>query len=165
MKKGSVIAFTALILVGIIGANFLKKKVKKDVEEPILVEEKPILVEENPIKNNLFLKRKKRKTHVREKIKQKNINGRPRLSVFRSNKNIYAQIIDDKTGTTIVSASSLQMSIKGSNQVGANIIGKLIGELALKKGITEVVFDRGRYLYHGRVQAVADGAREAGLKF
>jgi len=88
----------------------------------------------------------------------------PRLSVFRSNKNIYAQVIDDKTGTTIASASSLEAHIKGSDVNGAKIIGKLIGENSLEKGIIEVVFDYGTHAYHGRVKALVDAAREAGLK-
>lgn len=104
---------------------------------------------------------------------RKNINGttqRPRLSVFRSDKHIYAQIIDDTKGVTLVSASTLDKEIKGSVSVGSNIeaakaVGKLIGERAIAKDIKDVVFDRGGYLYHGRVQALAEAAREAGLSF
>ena len=97
-------------------------------------------------------------------------NGKVRLSVFRSSKNIYAQIIDDLKGETLVSASSLEKDLRSSLKTGADKaaaaeIGKLIGERAVSKGVTEVVFDRGGYRYHGRVKALADAAREAGLKF
>ncbi len=96
-------------------------------------------------------------------------NGRPRLSVHRSDKNISAQIIDDAEGKTLASASSLEgekgKKGKGSDKDAAARIGKLIAERALEKGVTEVVFDRGGYIYHGRVKALADAAREAGLKF
>ena len=101
---------------------------------------------------------------------RKNINGtaeRPRLNVFRSEANIYAQIIDDVNGVTLASASSLDKAIEGygGNVTAASAVGKLIAERALAKGIENVVFDRGGYLYHGRVQALAEGAREGGLKF
>ena len=92
----------------------------------------------------------------------------PRLCVFRSNKSIYAQIIDDETKTTLVSASSLDKSLKiknGSNVEAAKVVGKSIAEKAKKAKITKVVFDRGGYLYHGRVAALADAARENGLEF
>ena len=92
----------------------------------------------------------------------------PRLCVFRSNKAIYAQIIDDETRTTLVSASSLDKSLKiknGSNVEAAKVVGKSIAEKAKKAKITKVVFDRGGYLYHGRVAALADAARENGLEF
>ena len=92
----------------------------------------------------------------------------PRLSVFRSNAAIYAQIIDDETKTTLVSASSLDKSLKlknGSNVEAAKVVGKSIAEKAKKAKITKVVFDRGGYLYHGRVKALADAARENGLEF
>ena len=92
----------------------------------------------------------------------------PRLNVFRSLKNIYAQIIDDDKGVTIAAASSLDASLKdtyGGNKEAARAVGKLIAEKASKAGITEVVFDRGGYLYHGRVKELAEGAREGGLKF
>jgi large subunit ribosomal protein L18 len=96
-------------------------------------------------------------------------NGRPRLSVFRSDKNIYAQIIDDAQGLTLVSASSLEgekgKKTKGSNVEAAALIGKLVAERAIEKGVKDVVFDRGGYIYHGRVKALADAAREAGLNF
>lgn len=91
----------------------------------------------------------------------------PRLNVFRSAKNIYAQLIDDTTGNTLVSASSLEKGFKasGSNKEGAKEVGKLVAQKAIKKGINEVVFDRGGYIFHGRVKELAQGAREGGLKF
>jgi large subunit ribosomal protein L18 len=95
---------------------------------------------------------------------------RARLSVFRSSKHIYAQVIDDAHGLTVVSASSLEKDMRGSLKTGANIeaakaVGKRLAERAAAKGIKEVVFDRGGYLYHGRVKALADAAREGGLAF
>ena len=109
--------------------------------------------------------RMKRHSRVRSKIS--GTPERPRLSVFRSENNIYAQIIDDVAGSTLVSASSVEKGFdgNGSNIEAAKKIGALVAERALQKGIEEVVFDRGGYIYHGRVQALADGAREAGLKF
>ena len=109
--------------------------------------------------------RMKRHTRVRGKIS--GTPERPRLNVYRSNANIYAQIIDDVNGVTLVSASSLDKAIEGygGNVAAASAVGKLIAERALAKGIENVVFDRGGYLYHGRVQALAEGAREGGLKF
>ena len=96
-------------------------------------------------------------------------NGRARLSVFRSSKHIYAQLIDDDKGQTLVSASSLEKSMregkKGADIAAAKAVGKLLAERAIAKGVKDVVFDRGRYLYHGRVKALADGAREGGLNF
>ena len=94
-------------------------------------------------------------------------NGRPRLSVHRSDKNISAQIIDDAQGVTVAAASSLEggKGAKGSDKDAAARIGKLIAERALEKGVTDVVFDRGGYIYHGRVKALAEAAREAGLNF
>lgn len=93
-------------------------------------------------------------------------NGRPRLSVFRSDKNIYAQVIDDSNGVTVAAASSLDLDAKrGSTQATATEVGKLVAERAIKAGIKDVVFDRGGYIYHGRVKALADAAREAGLNF
>ena len=111
----------------------------------------------------LFERRKKR---TRNSIRA-SINTNPRLSVFRSSKNIYAQIIDDGKGITIVSASSLESDQKfsGTNIQGASKIGKLIADRAIKKGVKSVVFDRGGYKYHGRVKALAEAARSAGLKF
>ena len=93
---------------------------------------------------------------------------RPRLAVFRSIKHIYAQIIDDRLGRTLVAASSAEKSsgtASGGNIAGAKQIGKLVAERALAKGIKQVVFDRGGYLYHGRIKAIAESAREAGLEF
>ena len=109
--------------------------------------------------------RMKRHSRVRSKIS--GTPERPRLSVFRSENNIYAQIIDDVAGNTLVSASTVEKGFEGNggNVEAAKKIGALVAERALKKGIEEVVFDRGGYIYHGRVQALADGAREAGLKF
>ena len=109
--------------------------------------------------------RMKRHSRVRSKIS--GTPERPRLSVFRSENNIYAQIIDDVAGSTLVSASTVEKGFEGSggNVEAAKKIGALVAERALKKGIEEVVFDRGGYIYHGRVQALADGAREGGLKF
>ena len=99
-----------------------------------------------------------------------NRNGRARLSVFRSSKHIYAQLIDDNKGETLVAASSLEKTLREGAKNGANIgaakaVGKLIAERAKEKGIKDVVFDRGGYLYHGRVKALADAAREGGLNF
>jgi large subunit ribosomal protein L18 len=96
--------------------------------------------------------------------------GRPRLSVFRSAKQIYVQVIDDASGHTVASASSIEKELKAKLKTGADIaaaseVGKLAAARALKAGVTKVVFDRGAYLYHGRVKAVAEGAREGGLEF
>ena len=93
--------------------------------------------------------------------------ARPRLSVYRSTKNIYAQIIDDEKAVTLASYNSLMKDFEGDggNKAGARIVGEKIAKIALEKGITEVVFDRGGNLYHGRVAELADGAREGGLKF
>lgn len=112
--------------------------------------------------NKARIKRHKR---VRSKI-----NGTatcPRLNVFRSSKNIYAQIIDDDSRKTLVSASSIDKDFegKGSDKEAANKVGKLIAEKAAKQGITSVVFDRGGYIYHGRIKELAEGARAGGLKF
>ena len=104
----------------------------------------------------------------RHLVIRKKISGtaeRPRLSVFRSLKNIYAQLIDDENGVTIVSASSLKDSSYGGNVEAAKEIGKKLAEEALAKGIKSVVFDRSGYVYHGRVAALAEGAREGGLEF
>lgn len=108
----------------------------------------------------------RRKARVRYALKTKSGN-RLRLSVHRSEKNIYAQIIDDKKGVTLVAASSLEAEItaKGSTVAAATAVGKLVAERAVNAGIKEVVFDRSGYLYHGRVKAIADAAREAGLSF
>ncbi len=110
--------------------------------------------------------RKRRHDRVRKKIS--GTTARPRLNVYRSLKNIYAQIIDDTKGVTLVAASSLDESLKanyGGNKDAAKAVGKLLAEKAVAAGITEVVFDRSGYLYHGRVQELAEGAREGGLKF
>jgi len=105
----------------------------------------------------------RRATRVRARLKD---SGRLRLSVFRSARHIYAQVIDDVAGTTLVTASSMDADIKGNgNRETAGKVGKLLAERAKKAGIKEVAFDRGRFPYHGRVQALAEGAREAGLKF
>ena len=111
----------------------------------------------------------RRKNRVRRSLK-KVANGRPRLSVFRSSKHIYAQIIDDVLGKTVASASSIEKDVKSGLKTGADVaaataVGKLVAERSNTAGVTNVVFDRGSYLYHGRVKAVAVAAREAGLKF
>ncbi len=105
--------------------------------------------------------------HKRVRAKVSGTPERPRLNVFRSETNIYAQLIDDAAGRTLVSASSLDKSIegRGSNKEAAKKVGQAIAERAKAKGITTVVFDRGGYVYHGRVQALAEGAREGGLEF
>ena len=107
------------------------------------------------------------KRHNRVRGKISGTAERPRLCVFRSENHIYAQIIDDVAGNTLVSASTVEKSFegKGSNIEAAKKIGAVIAERALQKGIEDVVFDRGGYIYHGRVQALAEGAREGGLKF
>jgi large subunit ribosomal protein L18 len=117
-------------------------------------------------KTKLYERRKNRsRFHVRQ-----NAQGRPRLSVFRSNKHIYAQVIDDRQGVTLAAASSLERELKetlggGADREAAKTVGRLVAERALSKGVSDVVFDRGGYRYHGRVQALADAAREGGLKF
>ena len=108
--------------------------------------------------------RKKRHARVRTRIS--GTKDVPRLSVFRSNSQIFAQIIDDENGTTLVSSSSLSMKLKnGGNIESAKLVGKDIAEKAIKAKIKKVVFDRGGYLYHGRIQALADAARASGLEF
>jgi large subunit ribosomal protein L18 len=111
----------------------------------------------------------RRKARVRRTIKRV-AGDRVRLSVFRSSKHIYAQVIDDGKGETVASASSMEKDMRGSLKTGANIeaakiVGKLVAERATAKGVTAVAFDRGGYLFHGRIKALADAAREAGLKF
>jgi large subunit ribosomal protein L18 len=111
----------------------------------------------------------RRTAKVRRNIRRA-AGGRARLSVFRSSKHIYAQVIDDIKGETLASASSLEKTMREGKKTGANIdaaktVGKLLAEPAAAKGVKEVVFDRGGYLYHGRVKALADAAREGGLKF
>lgn len=115
---------------------------------------------------SLFERRKRR---TRFAIAQKN-TGKPRLSVFRSNKHIHAQIIDDLGGRTLVAASSTEKDLKGEFAHGGNIsaatkVGQLLAERAKAQGVTTVVFDRGGYIYHGRVKALADAARDGGLEF
>ena len=107
------------------------------------------------------------KRHKRVRAKLSGTAARPRLAVYRSNANISAQIIDDVAGVTLVSASTLEKVFEGigSNKAAARTVGKTLAERAAAKGITEVVFDRGGYLYHGRVSELAEGAREGGLKF
>ena len=104
--------------------------------------------------------------HARVRTKISGTAACPRLNVFRSSKHIYAQIIDDVAGDTLVSASTMDKDFTsyGGNKEAAKAVGEKIAKLALEKGITNVVFDRGGYIYHGRVQALADGAREGGLK-
>jgi large subunit ribosomal protein L18 len=118
------------------------------------------------IGNKLFERRRQRTRHKLRKVAQ----GRPRLSVFRSGRQIYAQVIDDRAGNTLVSASSIDKELREKLKTGANKdaaveVGKLIAERAKTAGIETVIFDRGGYLYHGRVKALGDAARDAGLKF
>jgi large subunit ribosomal protein L18 len=113
--------------------------------------------------------RERRRERLRFQLRRK-AGGRPRLSVFRSSKHIYAQVIDDAAGRTLAAASSLEAGLKtelktGADKDAATAVGKLVAERARAAGITEVVFDRGSYLYHGRVKALADAAREGGLAF
>ncbi len=122
-------------------------------------------------------KNKKLKPHQYQKLKRASLRGqikgtleRPRLSVYRSNENIYAQIIDDSNSKTLVSCSTLDRSIKlelsnGRTCSASKVIGKKLAELSIQKNIKKIVFDRGPYLYHGRIKALADGAREGGLQF
>ena len=103
----------------------------------------------------------------RNRIRLRSVaNGRPRLSVFRSSKNIYAQVIDDERGVTLAAASTFEGDKqKGSDKDAAARVGALVAQRAMEKGVKDVVFDRGGYIYHGRVKALADAAREAGLNF
>ena len=119
-------------------------------------------------KENRNISRKRRHLRVRKKIF--GTAERPRLNVFRSGKHIYAQIIDDLKGVTLVSASTVDKQLRGEITNGGNVeaarkVGEAIAKRAQQNGITKVVFDRGGYLYHGRVKALADAAREAGLEF
>ena len=108
----------------------------------------------------------RQRIHDRIRRKLSGTAERPRLNVYRSLSHIYAQVIDDQKGETLVSASSMGMKLKtGGNVEAAKEIGKAVAELAVKQGIKKVVFDRGGYLYHGRIKALADAAREAGLEF
>jgi large subunit ribosomal protein L18 len=111
-----------------------------------------------------------RRTAKVRRVIRRAAGGRMRLSIFRSSKHIYAQVIDDTKGVTLIAASSIEKDMRGSQKTGANIdaakaVGKLVAERALQKGIKDVVFDRGGYLYHGRIKALADAAREGGLNF
>jgi large subunit ribosomal protein L18 len=111
----------------------------------------------------------RRKARVRRAIK-KAANGRPRLSVFRSSKQIYAQVIDDVRGVTVAAASTIEKDVKGKLKTGATVeaakeVGKLVAERAAQAGVKQVIFDRSGYLFHGRVKALADAAREGGLDF
>jgi len=118
----------------------------------------------------MSLTKVERRQRIRLRIK-KTVKGTPemlRLSVFRSNKEIYAQIVDDTTGTTLVAASSRDKELAGAKGTAmeiAELVGKAVGEKAIKAGIEKIAFDRGGYLYHGRVKSLAEGARSAGLKF
>ncbi|MCM3768220.1 50S ribosomal protein L18 [Neobacillus niacini] len=110
----------------------------------------------------------RKKRHGRVRAKLSGTSARPRLNVFRSNQHIYAQVIDDVLGVTIASASTLDKELNlesTSNVEAAQKVGELVAKRAVEKGITNVVFDRGGYLYHGRIQALADAARENGLQF
>jgi large subunit ribosomal protein L18 len=111
----------------------------------------------------------RRKVRVRKTLANR-LNGRPRLSVFRSSKNIYVQLIDDAAGKTLASASTMEKDFRAGKKTGADMaaaqaIGKLIAERASKAGVKDVVFDRGSYIYHGRVKALAEAARAGGLNF
>ncbi len=113
--------------------------------------------------------RQRRRERLRYQLRQKSV-GRPRLSVFRSGKHIYAQIIDDKAGRTLAAASTLDAGLRadlrtGADRAAAGAVGKLVAARALAAGVTQVVFDRGSYIYHGRVKALAEAAREGGLLF
>jgi large subunit ribosomal protein L18 len=108
----------------------------------------------------------RQRIHVRIRRKVTGTTERPRLNIYRSLNHIYAQVIDDQTGTTVASASTLELKLKtGGNVASAKEVGKAVAERAVAKGAKKVVFDRGGYLYHGRVKALADAAREAGLEF
>jgi large subunit ribosomal protein L18 len=121
--------------------------------------------------SRLIVRTARRTASVRRKVRlAAGTSGRARLSVFRSSKHIHAQLIDDLKGETLAAASSLEKTMREKSKTGANIeaakaVGKLIAERAKEKGIKDVVFDRGGYMYHGRVKALADAAREGGLNF
>ena len=113
---------------------------------------------------------RRHRIQLRQRKRIAGTSERPRLSIFRSVGHIYAQVIDDLKGATVAAASSIEKDMRGSLKTGANIdaakaVGKLVAERAKQKGVSEVVFDRGGYLYHGRIKALADAAREGGLKF
>ena len=112
----------------------------------------------------------RQRRHVRVRAKVKGTSNRPRLNVFRSSAHIYAQVIDDDRGHSLASASSLEKDTRGKLKTGANVeaaaeVGRMIAQRAVEAGVKQVVFDRGSYLYHGRVKALADAAREGGLEF
>jgi large subunit ribosomal protein L18 len=118
----------------------------------------------------MALTKNQRRVRIKNRIRKivSGTEARPRLSVFRSNKEIYAQLVNDVTGETIVAASSRDKDFstaKGTKTEVATLVGKSLGEKALKAGVSNITFDRGGYLYHGRVKSLAEGAREAGLKF
>jgi large subunit ribosomal protein L18 len=121
------------------------------------------------MKSHLRVEARRRvRTRIRQKVR--GAEERPRLAVFKSGRHIYAQVIDDHNGRTLAHASSLDASLKKEAKTGANLgtarrVGKLVADRAREKGIARVVFDRGGYIYHGRVKALADAAREAGLEF
>lgn len=119
--------------------------------------------------NSKFINVQKRKARTR-RVLRKRANGRLRLSVFRSSKHIYAQVIDDAAGNTVAAASSLDKDLReglktGADTDAAKAVGTLLAQRATEAGVTTVIFDRGAYLYHGRVKALADAAREGGLNF
>ena len=118
----------------------------------------------------MALTKEQRRLRIKNRIRKvvSGTEARPRLAVFRSNKEIYAQVVDDVTGNTLAAASSRDKDIsstKGTKTEVAALVGKSVGEKAVKAGVETISFDRGGYLYHGRVKSLADGAREAGLKF
>ncbi len=119
--------------------------------------------------SKLSITNARRKQRVRLSLRR-TANGRPRLSIFRSSKHISAQVIDDLKGETLASASSLEKTMRDDGKTGADVdaakaVGKLLAERAVKNGVKEVIFDRGGYLYHGRVKALGEAARESGLSF
>lgn len=118
----------------------------------------------------MALTKNERRIRIKNRIRKvvSGTEARPRLAVFRSNKEIYAQVVDDVTGKTVVAASSRDKDIssaKGNKSEIATLVGKSVAEKALKAGVSTITFDRGGYLYHGRIKSLAEGAREAGLKF
>lgn len=118
----------------------------------------------------MALTKNERRLRIKSRIRKvvSGTEARPRLAVFRSNKEIYAQVVDDVTGKTLAAASSRDKdisSVKGNKSESAALVGKSVAEKAIKAGINTIAFDRGGYLYHGRVKSLAEGAREAGLKF
>lgn len=119
------------------------------------------------MKHTIDKNSRRMRIHVRIRRAVKGSSERPRLAIFRSLKHIYAQVIDDRAGKTVYSASSneAELTLNGGNLAGAKAIGKLVAERAIAGGVKKVVFDRGGYLYHGRIKALAEAAREAGLEF